>query len=154
VETSLCAKGDHVAEIDANAHRDALFVGQVLVMSHHRLAQGGGGAHRLDDAAKLAQHQITGLFEDASVELRDKRNNDLGQAKLEPGEAASFIAGEQRPQAGDENSTGSPILPLRRRLQYLSSQPWRRSRLNPAANWVTAAPTRRNTDTELIGRRH
>jgi hypothetical protein len=56
VAQNIAALGDHVAEIDADAHRDALFVGQVLVMLHHRLAQGGGGAHRLDNAAKLAQH--------------------------------------------------------------------------------------------------
>jgi hypothetical protein len=66
-------------------------------------AQRGGTAHRLDDAAKLAQNHFTGLFEDTSFKLRDKRKEDLGQASAQPGEAASFVAREKRPQAGDKN---------------------------------------------------
>jgi len=73
-------------------------------MPCHCLPQGGGTAHRLNDAAKLGQHQFTGLFKDAPFKSRDKRKEDFGQASAQLREAASFVAGEKRAQAGDKYS--------------------------------------------------
>ncbi len=58
VAKNVAAFDDDVAEIDPDAHGDALLVRQSWVFLLDRVAQGGGAARRLDDAFELDQRQV------------------------------------------------------------------------------------------------
>ena len=103
VAENIAALGDDIAEIDSDPHRDALFVRHRLVSSHCRVAQGTSTARRFDDAVELDQYQITGLFEDISIEFRDQWFDDLGQKGPQPGKAVLLVTGEQPAVAGYQN---------------------------------------------------
>ena len=73
VAEDVVALGDHVAEIDANAKPDALFVGYLGFAVEHAALHLGRTAHRIDDARKLHEQAVAGGFDDAAAVLLDLR---------------------------------------------------------------------------------
>ena len=70
VAEDVAALGDDVAEIDPDAHRDALLVRQRLVPLRGTASRiAGGAARRLDHAVELDQHQFAGPLEDVAAEF-------------------------------------------------------------------------------------
>jgi hypothetical protein len=70
---------DHdIVEIDADAERNAPFGHQSLVHLRHRIAQGGGATHGLDDALKLDEHPVARPPDDISAAFEDLRLDDFG----------------------------------------------------------------------------
>jgi hypothetical protein len=103
VAEDVTVLGDDVAEIDADAHRDALLGHQRRVFLRHRVAQAGGASRRLDDTVEFDQCQIAYVLEDISAVFAGQRHDDLGQNRFQLGDPVNLVARQQPAVAGHED---------------------------------------------------
>jgi hypothetical protein len=64
-----CSLDNDIAEIDANAKPDASLVRKLRLTVDHPALHFNGAAHSIDDAGKLSQQAVAGIFDDAAPVL-------------------------------------------------------------------------------------
>ena len=75
-EQVVVLDGD-VPEVDADAHADALLVGERQVEGPHQFLELDGATHGLDRAGKLGQQSVAHSLEQASIVARQQRPHHL-----------------------------------------------------------------------------
>jgi len=102
VSENVAVLGDDIAEVDADAYRDALLFRQFPVPLCHRVAQRRGATRRLDDAVELDKQSFTSCADDAAAVFEDFRAEDHGRKGPQPGEAVLLVAGKQPVQSNEQ----------------------------------------------------
>ena len=98
---SVLALDDHIAEIDADADMDTLFLGKRTVAFIHLTLNGDGALNRINDTCEFREEAIARQLEDTSPVLLDYWLEYFLAMSLKPGERSSFVALHQRRIAGD-----------------------------------------------------
>ena len=73
VAVDVLALDDHVAEVDADAERDALGLGHVPLALGHALLDRDRAGDRVDDAGELDQRAVAHQLDDPALVLGDQR---------------------------------------------------------------------------------
>jgi hypothetical protein len=75
---------DHIADMHAHAHVDALMVGKAVVACRHLALQQDSALYRIDDAAEFHQETVAHQLEDAAVVLLDFRLEHFFAVRPQP----------------------------------------------------------------------
>ena len=103
---AVVALDDHLAEIDADAHLNALIFRNVGVALGQSALQAHRAFDRIDDRAEFGQHAVAHQLEDAPVMARDLRLEQFLAPRRQPLMGALLVALHERRVAdhiGGEN---------------------------------------------------
>ena len=113
---------DHLAQIDADAHVDALILGEALVPLPHAALDVGGAFDRIDDAGELGQKPIAHQLEDCAVTGRDRRLDQFRPVGLKSFEGSSLVLFHQAAVADDVGGEDCGELSLHERALLAAPQ--------------------------------
>ena len=109
---------DHLAQIDADAHVDALVLGKAFVPLRHAALDVGGAFDRVDDAGELGQKPIAHQLEDCAAMGRDRRLDQFRPVDFEPLEGSRLVQLHQTAVAGDVGGEDGGELPFHERALW------------------------------------
>ena len=96
VAQNILAFDQHIAEIDAHAVEDALFLGNAGVAFHHLLLDGNGAFDCSDDRGKFQQHAVAGRLDQPPTMLLHDWGRSLAMFAHCPCRARLILAHQAR----------------------------------------------------------
>ena len=101
VAVDVVALDDHVAQVDADAERDAPILGYLGVALGHAALDGDRAIDRVDDARELDQRAVAHQLDDAPAVVRDLGVDEFGAVGLQHVERAGLVVAHQARIADD-----------------------------------------------------
>ena len=109
---------DHLAEIDADAHVDAVVLGKAGVSLRHAALDADRAFDRVDDAPKLGEKTVAHQLEDYAAMRRDGRLDKFSSTRLKPLESSRLVQLHQTAVAGDIRGEDGGELPFDERAVF------------------------------------
>ncbi len=109
---------DQLAEIDADAHVDALVLGKACVSLRHPALDVDGALDRVDNARELGEKPVAHQLEDCAAMGRDRRLDQFRPVDFEPLEGSRLVQLHQTAVAGDVGGEDGGELPFHERALF------------------------------------
>jgi hypothetical protein len=137
VAVDVLALDDDVAEIDADAQRDALFLGQPALALGDAPLHFDRALHRLDHAREFHERAVAHQLDDAAVQPGHERPDEVRLKGLQAGKRPGFVGGHE-PRVADHIGSQDRRQPSGHSIQsdHGGSTPiLRKSSMNLGSEW-------------------